>query len=640
MTMGSVLVCRITLLVIVTVGSAFPALSLSERTPKHFDWVDTSSPRATLNSLLIGTQRYYDLIRDEGYRRKDWKELSNIIGQAERLFDLRDIPPGHSHDVAHETAALVREALARVPLPALNEVPDEDEMAARMKAGKSVIYRVPNTPFEIARTEAGPHVGRYQFTKDTVAYARDFYDEIRIYPYQPKQMSVKGLYEAYFLSPGPWIPKSWIQALPDVAQHEFFEQTTWQWMFLVATVAFLIGAIFLLHVFIIRISRDWDRLYQNLLLLLRPLTAIVLVLWIEEFLIQHVRITGFAARAVDFSSHLIILFASVVITVVVGNVLAELIVKIRRFEGKQLDQQLIRLLVRVMSIVIAVVIVIEEMQQVGFSIATLVAGASVTGLALALAAQDALKNIFGGIELALDKPFEVGQRVKMKNYDGEIQEIGLRSTKIRTLSGHQVTIPNEDVAKLDVENVGRRPYIRRYCNIAVPYDTPPDEINRAVNILQEILSVPSGNRTTSRSTGESTAAGESDIMPEPHPNVAINQSDFPPRVYFNELNPDSLNILLIYWYHPPDYWDYLEHAHWINLQIVERFNSEGIDFAFPSQTLYHAGDEKRPLTIGQQWVSNSDARLHGTTQENGSTFDVKSTPTNLRTDFPSSDPEV
>ena len=128
------------------------------------------------------------------------------------------------------------------------------------------------------------------------------------------------------------------------------------------------------------------------------------MLWIEEFLIQHVRITGFAARAVDFSSHLIILFASVVITVVVGNVLAELIVKIRRFEGKQLDQQLIRLLVRVMSIVVAVVIVIEEMQQVGFSIATLVAGASVTGLALALAAQDALKNIFGGIELALDKP--------------------------------------------------------------------------------------------------------------------------------------------------------------------------------------------------------------------------------------------
>ena len=557
---------------------AFPALLLSAQPPKRFDWVDTSSPRSTLSSLLIGTQRYYNLIREEGYTRKDWKELFNIIGQAERLFDLRDIPPGQSHDVAHETVALVREALARVPLPALNEIPGEDEMAARIKAGKSVIYRVPGTPFEIARTEAGSDTGRYQFTKDTVKQARNFYDEIKVYPYQSEQADIKGLYEAYFLSPGPLLPKSWIRALPNGMQHEYFEQTIWQWVFLVVTVIIFVAAILALHAIVIRVSRDWDRLYQNLLLLLRPLTAIILALQLEQFLIQHVRLTGAVARAVDFGSHLIILFASVVVTVVLGNVLAELIVKIRRFEHKQLDQQLVRLLVRLISIVIAIVIVIEEMQQIGFSFATLVAGAGVTGLALALAAQDALKNIFGGIELALDKPFEVGQRVKMKDYDGEIQEIGLRSTKIRTLSGHQVTIPNEDVARLDVENIGRRPYIRRYCNISIPYDTPPDKINRAVNILQDILTVPGTTGASSlQSPGESASVTleESEAPRKPHPNESINRPDLPPRVYFNDLNPDCLNILLIYWYHPPDYWSYLEHAHWINVQIVERFNTEG-----------------------------------------------------------------
>lgn len=113
------------------------------------------------------------------------------------------VPSGHRRDVAHETTALIREAIARVPLPKLDEIPDEDEMAARVMAGKSLVYRVPNTPFEIARTDSGPDTGRYQFTQKTVDQARDFYEEIKAYPFQPEQADIKGLYEAYFLSPGP-----------------------------------------------------------------------------------------------------------------------------------------------------------------------------------------------------------------------------------------------------------------------------------------------------------------------------------------------------------------------------------------------------------------------------------------------------
>jgi MscS family membrane protein len=65
--------------------------------------------------------------------------------------------------------------------------------------------------------------------------------------------------------------------------------------------------------------------------------------------------------------------------------------------------------------------------------------------------------------------------------------------------------------------------------------------------------------------------------------------------------------LVIYWYHPPAYWDYLEHANWINTQIMERFNTEGIDFAFPTQTLHLAGDKKRPLTVGQRQISKEES---------------------------------
>ena len=93
---------------------------------------------------------------------------------------------------------------------------------------------------------------------------------------------------------------------------------------------------------------------------------------------------------------------------------------------------------------------------------------------------------------------------------------------------------------------------------------------------------------------------------ESHPNEAINQPEFPPRVYFNELNADSLNIIVYCWYHPAERWNYLEHATWVNVQIMERFNAEGIDFAFPTQTIHLAGDEHRPLTVGQKWVSKEE----------------------------------
>jgi len=198
----------------------------------------------------------------------------------------------------------------------------------------------------------------------------------------------------------------------------------------------------------------------------------------------------------------------------------------------------------------------------------------------------------------------VGQRVKVLGHDGTVESIGLRSTRIRLRSGHLTSIPNEKMASVEIENVGRRPYIRRLLNVTITYDTPPEKINLAIKVLREILSVPDTACTETSAyadVGKENWANAADT--ESHPNEAINQPDFSPRVYFSDLNSDSLNLLVIYWYHPADYWDYLEHATWVNVQIMERFSAEDIDFAFPTQTLHLAGDDKRPLTVGQRWES-------------------------------------
>ena len=187
---------------------------------------------------------------------------------------------------------------------------------------------------------------------------------------------------------------------------------------------------------------------------------------------------------------------------------------------------------------------------------------------MALAAQDTLKNFFGSIMIMLDKPFTVGQRVVVGGHDGTVEEIGFRSTRVRTLTGHLVTVPNEKVATDSVENIGRRPSIRRLTNITITYDTSLDKVQKAVEIIREIL--------------------------ENHEGM---DPEFPPRVYFNEFNADSLNILMVYWYFPPDYWAYLELTQRINLEIMRRFEEEGIQFAFPTTTTYLAHDDRRPMQV-------------------------------------------
>jgi MscS family membrane protein len=219
-------------------------------------------------------------------------------------------------------------------------------------------------------------------------------------------------------------------------------------------------------------------------------------------------------------------------------------------------------------ITIVIVAVLFWLDNIGIKVSALLAGLGVGGLAVALAAQDTLKNLLGSIMILLDKPYKVGQRIVAKGHDGVVEEIGLRSTRMRLLTGHQTTIPNDEMAKIDIENIGQRPHIRRLTNIGITYDTPPEKIEKAVELILKILDNHEG------------------MDPE-----------FPPRAYFSEYNPYSLNILVLYWYHPADYWGYMKFSQWVNLQIAREFQKEGIKFAFPTSTTYLSQDDSQPLHV-------------------------------------------
>ncbi len=238
--------------------------------------------------------------------------------------------------------------------------------------------------------------------------------------------------------------------------------------------------------------------------------------------------------------------------------------------GSTFEKQIIPLVRKTLRIFLVVVFVLFAAQNVfGADIGAWLAGLGIAGLAVSLAAQDSIKNLFGSLTIFLDKPFAVGERIIFDGHDGAVEEIGFRSTKLRTLNGEVVTIPNSKIIDASVKNIGRRPNILRTLTIGLTYDTKPEQMELAIAIVREIFAMP-------------------DIQ------NGFNTDKNPPKVFFDAFSPSSLDLKVQYWFFPgSDWWAYVDHAQRFNFEMLKRFNDSGLQFAFPTQTLMLARDEKK-----------------------------------------------
>jgi MscS family membrane protein len=229
--------------------------------------------------------------------------------------------------------------------------------------------------------------------------------------------------------------------------------------------------------------------------------------------------------------------------------------------GSALDQQLaplVRKTLRFLLLVLGLLFILNSVFN--RDIGAWLAGLGIAGLAVSLAAQDSLKNLFGSITILVDRPFLVGQSISYGGHEGLVEEIGFRSTKLRTDGGSLVTIPNSKIVNDLVENTDRR-YFRRSFTLKIPFSTPPEKVAEALTILGKIF-------------------GEEAIREPVHP--LIDGAHRPPRMYFSDFAPEGLAISVTYWYAPPSWWDFQEHAQKVNLRIVEEFFKAGIEWAPPA----------------------------------------------------------
>jgi MscS family membrane protein len=558
--------------------------------------LDTSSPRATLTYFLDAYDALGRFYRDT-YRKTpspaNWQRMAHMVSRAIRALDLQEIPPAARWETGADRAAMLYDVLSKIELPPEASIPNAAAYTAE-EAKRPARWTIPRTEITIARLQEGPRDGAFLFTSETVRRLPEFYRHVRELP-DRRQRPLENFYTLRQMVGGWMFPLRFIESLPVWLRTIVFGQAAWKMVVLAVLLILVVAAlVFVVH-WAYRRPRDRSPGFYFRRLAV-PLSTLLCVYVVDYVVNSQLNITG------DFSESIDLIAATVTYGAVAWGAwcvalgMAEVLIASPRISEESLDAHLLRMSARLVGLGAFFAFFLYTAQLLGVPLLGLITGAGVFGLAIALAAQDTLRAVLGSITIFLDKPYRVGERVKIMGHDGLIESIGLRSTKIRLLTGHLTSIPNEKMVVTDVENIGRRPYIRRDFNLTLPYDTPPEQITCALDMLRGILAVP-------EPPAVEAATSANQPQEAPHPNHAINQPGFPPRVYFSEFNADSLNILVIYWYHPADYWAYLAHATWVNLHIMERFKAADIDFAFPTQTLHLAGDAHRPLTVGQQWVS-------------------------------------
>lgn len=287
---------------------------------------------------------------------------------------------------------------------------------------------------------------------------------------------------------------------------------------------------------------------------------------IEEPLVFAIILAGiwFALKTLIFSETvelwisrayyvLIIFNIAWLITRLLDSIIAEYIIPVAEESKTDLDDQLLPIARKSIKVVIWIVAVIVALNNAGYDVGAVLAGLGIGGLAFALAAQDTVSNLFGGFTVLTDKPFRINERINVAGLDGTIKEIGIRSSRMLTLEGRTVTIPNSTFTKNPIENISSEPSRKIVLNLGLTYDMNDSQMELAMKLLKEI------------------AEKNTDI----EDNVLVG---------FNGFGDFALNIIFIYYIKKES--NILETQTQMNLEILKNFNNNNLEFAFPSQTIY------------------------------------------------------
>ena len=530
---------------------------------------DTSSPRGTFRTYIRDITEAVDAWEND----KPSADIERLLLRAADTFDFSEITAVDRDATITIKMLLLKEILDRVSLPPFAAIPGDEQVAQ----DGVLRWTIPNTKIEIAQVTEGPDAGEFLFTKQTVEHLNDYYALAKDLPY--KSGANVGLYNEYISDPGPWLSRHFPENLPAWAQMVVLGQGIWQW---IAGLFLMVGSGLLIW-FAYRQGTRWDKgigLNRPTLRFGEPL-ALLLAVIIAEF------VKIISSNVIGLYEVSIATVAYIALAVQVGGLAwLTLVLSSRLADGfafrqkgstdkRGLDAALLRIIFRLISIVILVYLGIYAAGAVGIPIAPLVAGLGVGGLAIALAIRPTLENVIGGLTLFADRPVRVGDFCRYGDQIGTVEEIGLRSTRVRSLERTVVTIPNAEFSQMQLDNFAPRDQRLFKTVLGLRYETTPEQLRNVLEELRKLLAN--------------------------HPRVM----EEPARVRFIGYGAYSLDIEIFAYLVCSDQDTFLAIQEEILLRIADIVKACGADFAFPSQTTYleMSGTQRMALSEHEKALS-------------------------------------
>jgi len=476
---------------------------------------------------------------------------------ARESLDMSEFPPLAARDASALMVLRLKEVLDRIELPPSDQIPD----ASMVEEQKLDRWTLPHTEIQMVRIEDGEREGQWVFSAATVARAEEFYDRVKHLPYKPGRTG--GHIEELRTGSKSILLIKLRKVMPPWFESEVRGMRVWQWFGLSLLVLLLTGAV-LAFFWLGRQLQRRGSSGRRLGAFLAPL-ALVSVPWVGKLAMDRIfELHGGSAMRVELGFSIVSDFGLAWLVVLVLTGIGDVVIRLVYRNARPLKKQLVGFLFRIATIVIVMAIALVALQRLGVPVAGLIAGLGVGGLAIALAAQGTLENFIGGMILYTDQPVRVGDFCRFGDRQGTVEDVGLRSVKLRTLERTVVTVPNADFVKMQLENLTKRDRILLQEDLCLRYETTNEQL---LSVLAELES-----------------------MLKSHPQIA----DDPLRVRFMGLGRYYFEIEIFAYGLTSDWAEFLLIRQDVLTKVLEIIERSGARLALPTEIHYTAREETTP----------------------------------------------
>jgi len=362
--------------------------------------------------------------------------------------------------------------------------------------------------------------------------------------------------------------------LPTKSNTKWLGLFLWQWLGIVLLVVAFVLIFYTLSFVINRIIRLVNKsrlsLLQNQAKLLSRISSLVSLLvsvYLLKTFLPLLQLNPQLSWLTILIIKMVSAFLILLIILRVVDVLAGYFHELTKKTSSKMDEQLLPVLKRGVQLILISFWLIYLLTLFNIDVTALLAGISIGGVAIALAAQDTLKNLFGSFTIFADKPFQIGDWIQFGTVEGTVEEVGFRSTRVRSFENSLMSVPNAKLLDTSVNNYGLRQYRRFKTNISITYDTAPDKIELFVQGLRSIVAL--------------------------HPDTRKDGAE----IHLNNMGASSLDILFYMFFDVSNWTDELRARQEVILGILRLAKELGVEFAFPSMSLYQgSGVESQTKT--------------------------------------------